>query len=330
MIEIKKISDWYLSEKGDLVESVIFPSGQSVARLSGEAQSFAKELLTECINERSRTSLVDFQVSLSGEVFRVHYQNTVGGPLYILRRTAKNCPDIRELNLSKSIVAILTSERYCTGGGLIIICGTTGNGKSTTISSLVKDRVISQGAFCLSVEDPPEFVLHGDYVSKTGAMGKIIQVPGNPVSFADDLRGALRCYPSGARGSMLLVGETRDPDTACQILRAAVSGQLVLTTFHSSDIVACLERLLSMAKDRMGDEEAASLLGHSLRAIIHQELDPETKKPKLSFLFSNSSSSAVASRIKQGALNILSSEINKQRTLHDSGVLPSHVLEGKL
>lgn len=330
MIEIKNISDWYLSEKGDQVESVIFPSGQSVSRLDSELQAFSKNLLTECINERSRTSLVDFQINMSGEVFRVHYQNTVGGAMYMLRRTARNCPDIKDLSLSKSIVAILTSDRYCIGGGLIVICGTTGNGKSTTISSLVKDRVISQGAFCLTVEDPPEFVLHGDYISKTGAMGKIIQVPGNPVSFAEDLRGALRCYPSGARGSMLMVGETRDPDTACQILRAAVSGQLVLTTFHSSDIVACLERLLSMAKDRMGDEEARSLLAHSLRAIIHQELDPDTRKPRLSSLFSSNSSSPVASRIKQGSLNILSSEIMKQKTLHDSGILPSYVLDGKL
>lgn len=325
MLNIKEITDWYIKDEDGPLEASVYPGPVSLSRLDPETVAYGKELLASCRKIRSDTRSIDFAVRTSVSAYRVHYQKTVSGGIYILRITSDSCPDIRTLNLPKDIQAILTSEQFGDVGGLVIVCGITGHGKSTTISSVVKERVVNQGTFCLTVEDPPEFTLDGEYSAKNGGTGKIVQVPGSEDGFSDDLRAAMRCYPSGIRGSMLLVGETRDPDTATQVLRASVNGQLVMTTFHASGVIACLERILSMARDRMGQEEAASLLAHSLRAIIHQRL--EKRKPHLEFLFSGRADSPVASRIKAGNLQMLSSELTSQRTLHENGILASRVLE---
>jgi len=154
-------------------------------------------------------------------------------------------------------------------GGLILICGETGNGKSTTCASAIKSRMQKFGNFGLTVEDPPEFPLHG----KQGEFGRCIQTEVRSGDFANALKGAMRCYPT-MNGSILFVGETRDHETASEVLRVATNGHLVFTTIHGTDIISSIKRFISLATANRSSSEAdiKGIFASSMRMVLHQRL----------------------------------------------------------
>ena len=266
----------------------------------------------------------DYRIDHDDVMFRGHRQVTIEGVLHILRRVSTETPDIANLGFPNEVRHILTSPKFGANGGLVLICGEPGMGKSTSMAAIVMNR-IRDGAFCLTVEDPPEFSMHGDYPS-TRRAGKCVQVPADGASFAGDLRDALRCYPSNVRGSILMVGEVRDSDTAAHILRTAVNGQLVFTTLHAGTRVGAIERLIGMAIDSMGPEEAKGLLSNSIRAVIVQRL--HDGHLEVEAIFSLSPDSPIAARIKVGNFQLLSSEISQQDTWLRNNMLISRIMNG--
>jgi twitching motility protein PilT len=219
---------------------------------------------------------------------------------------------------------MLISKQIAEQGGLVVIAGAAGEGKSTTASAIVMSRVEKFGSFCLTVEDPPEFPLHGDHPAHGGANGKVIQVQVCGASFSEALRDALRCYPSMAPGSMLLVGEVRDGDSAAQMLRAAANGQLVITTLHAADPLIALDRLLALAKTVMGSDEAKSLLSSALRAVIHQRLT--SGKLTINSLFAIGRHNTVGATLLNQDPQMLSTELATQQRLIGTGRLALQLL----
>lgn len=124
--------------------------------------------------------------------------------------------------------------------GLVVICGPTGSGKTTTLYAAISERNVTAQQVC-SIEDPVEIRLDG-----------IAQVQVNVragLTFASGLRSLLRQDPN-----TISVGEMRDAETAAVAASAALSGQLVLTTLHSRSALAAIERLadLGMSSRRIG------------------------------------------------------------------------------
>lgn len=311
------VTDWYIPE-GDDQEVIIYPGA---IKATGELREHAKHLRDLALWRQSQDLAPpsDWQLEYHEIQMRAHRQSTVGGTLYILRRISTDLPELKKLGIPAEVVKLLTMPNFGEHGGLVLLTGGPGHGKSTTAAAILLERVRAFGYFCLTVEDPPEFAMHNEYLASNGRIGQIIQVPAKSESFAYDLKDALRCYPSSMKGSMLMVGEVRDGNAAAQLLRAAVNGQLVFATLHAGDPIAALERVLSLAKEEMGQDEAKSLLAHSLRGVLHQRL--EAGKLQMEVLLSMSPTSTVAARIKGVSLAQLSTDLEQQKTLLARGKL---------
>ena len=135
--------------------------------------------------------------------------------------------------------------------GMILICGPTGSGKTTTIYSLLM-RKKDQPVNIVTIEDPIEYILEG-----------ITQVQRNPsvgLDFPHAVRAFLRQDPD-----VILVGETRDPETAKASLEAGLTGHLVLTTIHAGNVFASLYRLSEMGIDPF-------IIANSMVGLISQRL----------------------------------------------------------
>jgi type II secretory ATPase GspE/PulE/Tfp pilus assembly ATPase PilB-like protein len=147
--------------------------------------------------------------------------------------------------------------------GMVLIVGPTGSGKTTTLYSLI-NTLNSPERKIITLEDPVEYFLPG-----------IVQIPvegdHNKVGFAERLRAVLRLDPD-----VVMIGEIRDQDTARTALQAALTGHLVLSTFHASSAAAALTRML----DAIGINPLFASAMHLVMAQrLVRRLDEETKQP---------------------------------------------------
>jgi twitching motility protein PilT len=315
------IHDWYLPDDGAL-DGFVYPNGRSIRKIEA-IHPIAQRLLESC-----RRAAADGRIEFSlqephGRLYRGHVIDSVGGKFYQLRRSPTAIPPLEALGLNRGIQDVLLHENL-RKGGLILIAGETGNGKSTTSASTLKGRVEKFSSFCLTIEDPPEMPLHGRHKG-----GRIIQTEVQSGKFADAMRGALRAYPAMS-GNILFVGETRDNETASEVLKIATNGHLVITTIHSADVISAIKRFISLAtahKD-ISEEAIKSVFADAMRVVLHQRLidvpatasQPAHKKLDVGFLLSSSGSTPVAHMIRKSTIEGLSTPLdNQRRTLEMQG-----------
>jgi general secretion pathway protein E len=148
--------------------------------------------------------------------------------------------------MTQSIQAMVRQD-----SGMLIACGPTGSGKSTTLYAVVRE-IDTASRKVITIEDPPEFQIDG-----ATQMG-INEQQGN--TFPALLRSVLRQDPD-----VIYVGEVRDAETARMALRSAMTGHLVLTTVHARDSLGSIYRLLDLGVE-------APLLGQALNLILSQRL----------------------------------------------------------
>lgn len=315
---LEQITDWYLPEK-DFIDGFFYPGPRSV-RDHKFLYDVAQKLLEIC-TEKTEHGYDEFVARAYDRSYRGHRIETITGYYYALRRMPQVIPSLKDLGLDPAIHKVLMSESL-NKGGLVLICGETGQGKSTTCAATIKERMATLGSFCLTVEDPPEMPLHGNHGS-----GRCLQTEVRSGNFAEAMRGAMRCYPT-VNGSILYVGETRDAETAAEVLRIAMNGNLVFTTLHARDVPSGLKRLMSLASTRMSEQEAHDVLASVFRVGMHQTLEPmrprpgEPPKKKLmvSFLLSASGSTPVANKLRKREIEALGTDMQQQRaTLQQLG-----------
>ena len=138
--------------------------------------------------------------------------------------------------------------------GLVLICGPTGSGKSTTAGAILEEIRKSQcdTKKIISLEDPPEYVLPG--------VTQVKVQPGHDMDFADALRRVFRQDPD-----VIFIGEIRDSLTAKVALQAALTGHLVFATLHTGSISQAKLRLINLG-------ESPSLVEEVIKGIISQRL----------------------------------------------------------
>lgn len=218
------------------------------------------------VDMAKKKRLEDCTLSEGGVAFRCTYFPSASGEWYILRKMPTEILPMKDLGMPAIIAHHLTSERM-NKGGLIIVSGNPGHGKSTTLASIIVERLKRYSGICITIEDPVEMPLQGEHGN-----GICFQRPvSGEEQFAQAIRGALRAYPAKTN-AMMMIGEVRDTETAALALRSAVDGRLVMITMHAGNIIQSIQRLCSMAARTISAEEVRELLSSSFRMALHQEL----------------------------------------------------------
>jgi twitching motility protein PilT len=188
--------------------------------------------------------------------FRVNVFQQRGNVGLVLRVVPTKIRNFEELNLPKVVNSICEERR-----GMVLVTGTTGSGKSTTLAAMV-DRINAlRTDHIITIEDPIEF-LHRD---KKGIVNQR-EVEVDTHNFTVALRAALRQDPD-----VILVGEMRDLETIGTALLAAETGHLVFSTLHTLDAVETIQRIIAVFPPPEQKQIRLQLAG-TLKAVVSQRL----------------------------------------------------------
>ena len=265
----------------------------------------------------------DSSFEYDGMRFRLSYQRMANGEEWVvLRRISTKVPNLEDLSFAGHMVQHL--RRLGQRDGLIIISGATGNGKTTTAFGLLHDFLQNFGGVGITIEDPVEYALNG----AVGEYGYCYQVQvTKDEDWASPLKRALRWTPR-----FLLVGEVRSPRAAEQILRAATTGHLVITTIHAGSIEESLMGLMHLAEQSMGSS-ANYMLAQGLTAAMHQTLN--NTGPFLRYVMTEEGNNGdpVRALVRENRVGMINSYIDKQiarmNTVHGTGAAGSGVISQK-
>lgn len=228
-----------------------------------------EEIMDQILNEDQKKRFLQrneldlaLSVSKMGR-FRINFYRQRGTAGVAIRAVNTIIPSFEELNLPP-VIKKLSDERR----GLIILTGTTGSGKSTTLAAMIDHINSTRGENILTIEDPIEYI----HRNKKSIISQR-EVGADTESFIAALRHAFRQDPD-----VILVGEIRDLETMSITLTAADTGHLVLTTLHTLNAVETVNRIISFFPPHQ-HQQIRLLLAATLRAIICQRLLPRSDCP---------------------------------------------------
>jgi len=244
----------------------------------------------------------EFTVRYDSVSYRVSVMQSISEKVFVLRRFPDSVPEFQTLGILDRIRECLLTPKMT---GLIIIAGAYGQGKTTTASSLLDERLQRYGGVAITLEDPPEMPLQG--ARGKGVCYQTWVADGN---FSEAARKAARWAPT-----MIFLGEVRDGHTADEALKASINGRLVICTLHADSVQSALERIYTLANGiGSSTDDTASLLSNGIAAVLFQRLEGEKKKRiNTEFLFlRGEDSSGVKNMIRQRKFSQVGSEINHQ------------------
>ena len=226
---------------------------EEVARLAfGIMNDFQKEKFKQ-------TNEVDLAYGVPGlGRFRVNVFQQRGAIGAVLRVIPFKVLTIRELQLPPVLEKVCMEER-----GLILVTGTTGSGKSTTLAAMIDHINANETNHIMTVEDPIEF-----FIRDKRSIVNQREVGVDTMSFSQALKSALRQDPD-----VILVGEMRDLETIETALTAAETGHLVMSTLHTQDATETINRIISVFPPYQ-QKQVRMQLASVLKAVVSQRLIP--------------------------------------------------------
>lgn len=285
---------------------VILRSGQpAVLRINGELAPVESELPSEqdlaalwtaCGAEGGELDRDASLTTEEGVRFRVNLLRQLGVRGAVLRRIQNQIPAMESLGLPCELLR----EWAARPSGIVIVCGPTGSGKSTTMASVLDWINGFMARHIVTIEDPVEFLFNGKRSFFTQR-----EVGIDTPSFAEGLRRSLRQNPD-----VIFLGEIRDAPSAVTAIQAAETGHLVFATVHAAgcaDVVARLE-LLFPSDER---EAVRKTLAAQLHGVLCQRLLPAVSGSRalLTEYFSNEASSRRL--ISEGRMNELQDFVSR-------------------
>jgi twitching motility protein PilT len=274
-------------------------------RLHGDIQRLRDELLTHAEMEQMlrevagpkrwenfvKTGDADLAYELSTDArFRCNLHRQLHGLGGIFRLIPNRIASLEELKVPSVIKKFANIK-----GGLVLVTGPTGSGKSTTLAALIDYINSSYARHIITIEEPIEFV-------HTNKLSIITQreVGEDTPSFADGLRNAMR-----EDADVVLVGEMRDLETISLALTAAETGMLVFGTLHTNNARKTVDRMIDVFPSNQ-QPQVRTMLSASLRGIVAQLLmkkaDAKGRVAVNEILVANT---AVSSIIREGAVEKL-------------------------
>jgi twitching motility protein PilT len=247
---------------------VLFRIGGNLVPITKEILTAeqSKEISLQLLTDEQRQELeesLDYDFMLTETIgrYRVnvgYFNGTIGATIRILPTKPRT---IKELYLPD-----IVKDLACRTKGLVLITGSTSQGKTTTMSAMIDEINANFTKHIITIEDPIEYV----HTNKKGVVRQR-EIGKDTKSFYTGLRAALRQDPD-----VIAIGEMRDYETIRIALAAAETGVLVLSTLHTISIDKIIERLLSYAPSA-AEGQLRFLLAESLQGIVHQELIPTVK-----------------------------------------------------
>ncbi len=294
---------------------VLIPGSPPIVRINGvlrrlehqpvDAEAvrglFAAHLGARAQRRLVETGAADFSLGLSaaegaggGLRLRVNIQRQSGRLAAAVRALPQRIPALADLNLPEHLVDLVQPRN-----GLVLICGPTGSGKSTTLAALLDHLNRTEFRHVITIEEPVEYQHHSRQ-----SVFEQVEIGSDSPSFAAALRSALRRDPD-----VILVGEMRDLETMATAITAAETGHLILSTLHTADVAQAVHRIVDVYP---GEQQAhvAQQLSLSLSAIVCQQLVPMAngrgRVPAVEVL---RATYAVRNHIRRGNLDRLYNEL---------------------
>jgi len=250
-----RASDVHVSDDGRAYVRV----DGAIRPLEGGAPQVAELLGIDAIGARSVET--SFDVPRVGRV-RVHAYLTESGAAAAIRLLPPTAPSFESLHMPIPFDDVVMAPH-----GLVLVCGATGSGKSTTLAALATEAMRRRSIVLVTLEDPIEYALD----APEGSIVRRRQIGRDVPDFASGLRDALREDPD-----VLLVGEMRDPESIALALTAAETGHLVLASLHSRGAASAIERIVDASPSERRNQVRVQL-AESLRAIVAQRLLPRAR-----------------------------------------------------
>jgi twitching motility protein PilT len=236
----------------------LYPDAENL--MPPDTDRMARELMPEFrIKEFENEQEADFAYAVPGlGRFRVNAFKQRGSTSMVLRTIPIEAPTFDQLNLPDVVRELAEEER-----GIVLVTGTTGSGKSTTLAAMVRHINATMAKHIVTVEDPIEY-LYRDECSGINQR----EVGADTASFKRALRRVLRQDPD-----VILIGEMRDEETVQTALSAAETGHLVFSTLHTADAGETVNRILEFYEPHE-QTQARSMLASVLKGVISQRLVP--------------------------------------------------------
>lgn len=223
-----------------------------------DTEDIIRDIMSEkLLKEFEENGEADFSYAVRGVGrFRVNAFRQRGSVSIVMRFIPFGVPKFEDLNLPDAIATLAKEER-----GIILVTGTTGSGKSTTLASMINLVNRTASKHIITIEDPIEF-LHRDEQCIINQR----EVGTDTQSYSRALKRVLRQDPD-----IILVGEIRDSESAQIALSAAETGHLVLSTLHTLDATETINRMIDLfpPHERM---QVRAMLAGTLKGIVGQRL----------------------------------------------------------
>lgn len=192
--------------------------------------------------------------------------------------------------------------------GFVLVTGPTGQGKSTTLASIINEINLSKSMHILTIEDPIEYV----YPSGKSIISQR-EMDLDTHSWPLALRSALREDPD-----VVLVGEMRDPETIAAAMTIAETGHLVFSTLHTNSASQTIDRIIDSFPSSQ-QSQVRTQLASTLKGVISQRLIPQLNGGRIPGVEVMVGTAAIASNIRDGKTHLIDSII---QTSQDYGMIP--------
>lgn len=244
--------------------------------------------------------------------YRANVFRTLDGLAIAVRPIRREAPTLVELGLPEDLHRLMQFRN-----GLVLMTGTAGSGKSTTLVALLERLNRTTAKHIITIEDPIEFRF-----SPGAALVNQREVGEHVSSFGVGLRAALREAPD-----VILVGEMRDRETIAAALTAAETGHLVVSTLHCADAAMAVDRIIDVFPEHQ-QSQVRYQLASVLRAVVTQVLLPSTSPPNRVVAFEKLLvNTAVATKIRERRSHQIRSELHTGRA---EGMVPLEVTLAQL
>ena len=259
----------------------ITPLVEAIYKLSGRERTNL---------ENSHDDDFSFAVPKMGR-FRANIFRQRGSLAAVLRVIKFGLPDPAELGIPESVLSLADNKK-----GLVLITGSAGTGKSTTLACLIDQINRTRDCHIITMEDPIEYI-HRHDKAIVSQREIAIDTPG----YLDSLRSALRESPD-----VILLGEMRDYDTISAALTAAETGVLLLSTLHTTSAANTINRILDVFPANQ-QSQVKIQLAQILKGVVCQQLVPATDGTQIPVFEILKSNAAIQNMIREDKLHQLES-----------------------